>query len=89
MIVIEATDLANYVSHRRVILDLLEKLITQDSEGSYAKEELIHELIMPMGKTSSLFISFVTYDEVTTSTLARWLKFVLELSGINSSIKIR
>lgn len=37
-------------------------------------------------KTSSLFISFVTYDEVTTSTLARWLKSVLELSGINSSI---
>ena len=37
-------------------------------------------------KTSSLLISFVTYDEVTTSTLARWLKSVLELSGINSSI---
>ncbi len=50
---IKKSDLANYVSHRRVILDLLEKLITQDSEGSYAKEELIHELIMPMGKTSN------------------------------------
>jgi intergrase/recombinase len=37
-------------------------------------------------KTSRLLISFVTYDEVTTSTLARWLKSVLELSGINSSI---
>jgi hypothetical protein len=50
---IKKSDLANYVSHRRVILDLLEKLITQSSEGRYAKEELIHELIMPMGKTSN------------------------------------
>ena len=50
---IKKSDLANYVSHRRVILDLLEKLITQDDEGKYAKEELIHELIMPMGQTSN------------------------------------
>jgi len=61
---IKKSDLANYVSHRRVILDLLEKLIAQDSEGSYAKEELIHELIMPMGRTS---------DEVHPDDCNLWL----------------
>ena len=33
-------------------------------------------------KTSYLFVSFKTYDKVTTCTLARWLKLLLELSGI-------
>lgn len=34
-------------------------------------------------KTSKLFISFVTFHSVTTSTLARWLKTVLCSAGIN------
>jgi len=33
-------------------------------------------------KSNYLFISFLTYRKVTTSTLARWLKLVLMLSGI-------
>jgi len=37
-------------------------------------------------KTSRLFISFASFDKVTTSTLARWLKTVLNLAGIDSSL---
>ena len=45
---IKKSDLASYVSHRRVILDLFEKATQRDAEGKYAREELIHQLIMPM-----------------------------------------
>lgn len=50
---IKKSDLANYVSHRRVILDLLEKAIQRDQDGKYAREDLIHELVMPMRKDST------------------------------------
>lgn len=50
---IKKSDLANYVFHRKVILDILEKAIQRGSDGKYAKEELIHEIIMPMQKTSN------------------------------------
>jgi len=50
---IKKSDLANYVFHRKVILDILEKAIQRGPDGKYAKEELIHELIMPMRKTSN------------------------------------
>ena len=50
---IKKSDLANYVSHRRVILDLLDKAIQRDENGKYAREDLIHNLIMPMRKDST------------------------------------
>lgn len=50
---IKKSDLANYVFHRKVILDILEKAVQRGTDGKYAKEELIHELIMPMRKTSN------------------------------------
>lgn len=50
---IKKSDLANYVSHRRVIIDLLEKSIQRTEEGKYVREDLIHELIMPMRKDSN------------------------------------
>ncbi len=50
---IKKSDLANYVSHRRVIIDLLEKSIQRTESGKYAREDLIHELIMPMRKDSN------------------------------------
>ena len=37
-------------------------------------------------KSSQLFISYVTYNAVTSSTLARWLRSVLDLAGIDVSI---
>lgn len=61
---IKKSDLANYVAHRRIILDLLEKAIARQSDGKYAREELIHNLIMPMGKTS---------DEVSFDSCNLWL----------------
>lgn len=45
---IKKSDLASYVSHRRVILDLFEKATQRDASGNYVREELIHQLIMPM-----------------------------------------
>ncbi|MEJ1374611.1 MAG: ATP-binding protein, partial [Candidatus Sedimenticola sp. (ex Thyasira tokunagai)] len=61
---IKKSDLANYVSHRRVILDLLEKSIQRNESGSYAREDLIHELIMPMRKES---------NEIWSDTYNLWL----------------
>jgi len=37
-------------------------------------------------KSSQCLVSFVTHDSVTSSTIARWLKTVLALSGIDTDI---
>lgn len=58
---IKKSDLASYVSHRRVIIDLLEKSIQKTDEGKYAREDLIHDLIMPLRKDSNELI-FDTYN---------------------------
>ena len=49
---IKKSDLANYVFHRRVILDILRKAIQKGPDGKYSREDLIHSLIMPMGEDS-------------------------------------
>lgn len=45
---IKKSDLANYVSHRKVVIDLLRKSVEHLTHGKYEKEHVIHELIMPM-----------------------------------------
>jgi len=50
---IKKSDLANYVSHRKVVLDILEKAIEKQRNDKYVKEDLIHKLIMPRGKDSN------------------------------------
>ncbi len=50
---IKKSDLANYVSHRKVVIDLLEKAIERDSNGKYVREDVIHQLLMPMQKDSN------------------------------------
>ena len=50
---IKMSDLANYVSHRKVILNILEKALQLDADGKYAKYEILHSLIMPMRQYSS------------------------------------
>jgi hypothetical protein len=45
---IKKSDLANYVSHRKVVIDLLQKAIQRGADGKYAREDRIHQLIMPM-----------------------------------------
>lgn len=45
--------LADYVAHRKVIISFLEKAMNRDAEtGKYSLEEVIHNLIFPMRKTS-------------------------------------
>jgi hypothetical protein len=47
------TALAQYIIHRRVILDLLAKALKQDPEtGKYALKKTVHSLIFPMRNTS-------------------------------------
>src|SRR5262249_41368751 len=48
---IQQSDLAAYVFHRRVILELLAKAIRSDGTGKYSKEEVVHRLIMQMRAT--------------------------------------
>ena len=50
---IKKSDLANYVAHRRVVLDLLKSAIQRLPDGGYAREDLIHTLIMPMRADSN------------------------------------
>lgn len=50
---IKKSDLANYVTHRRVVLELLKEAIKRKSDGNYQREDLIHTLIMPMVKDST------------------------------------
>ena len=50
---IKKSDLANYVFHRKAILDVLQAAIERRPDGKYAREELIHEVIMPMRQTSN------------------------------------
>jgi hypothetical protein len=49
---LKRSDLANYVAHRKVILDLLGKAIQKGQDGKYSKEDVLHKLIMPMHKVS-------------------------------------
>lgn len=49
---VKKSDLAGYVCNRKVVLDILEKAIQRGSDGKYSREDLIHQLIMPMRQTS-------------------------------------
>jgi hypothetical protein len=61
---LKKSDLASYVSHRRVIIDLFEKAIERDFNGNYLREEMIHSLIMPM-RTDS--------DQISLDACNLWL----------------
>lgn len=50
---LKKSDLANYVAHRRVVIDLLEAAIKQQDDGKFVREDLIHEMIVPMRATSN------------------------------------
>ncbi|MCU1692126.1 MAG: hypothetical protein JWM64_1217 [Frankiales bacterium] len=50
---INKSDLAAYVSRRRTVLDLLEKLIRASADGKYSREDAIHSLIVPMRTESN------------------------------------
>lgn len=46
------SELAEYVAHRRAILDLVEDLLGTAEDGRRAKEEVIHSVIFPKGTQS-------------------------------------
>ena len=50
---LKKSDLANYVTHRRVVIELLEKALVRREDDKYSKEQLIHELIVPKRVDSS------------------------------------
>lgn len=50
---LKKSDLADYVFHRKVILDILGHAIKRKGDGKYEREELIHELIMPLRRDSN------------------------------------
>jgi hypothetical protein len=50
---LKKSDLANYVFHRKAILDIFQRAIEKESGGRYVREDLIHEIIMPLRKTSN------------------------------------
>ncbi|WP_164561572.1 ATP-binding protein [Nitratidesulfovibrio vulgaris] len=45
---IKKSDLANYVFHRKVVLDFFEEAIKRHRNGKYSQESIVHQLIMPM-----------------------------------------
>jgi hypothetical protein len=54
---VERCQLAEYVAHRRVILDFFEKAMEQKDDGKFVLEEYIHDLICPRHVTSDDFLS--------------------------------
>lgn len=49
---IKRSDLAAYVSHRRVVLELLENALRKQEDDTYVREDFIHNLIVPMREDS-------------------------------------
>lgn len=56
--------LAEYVAHRKVILDLMKAAIRRKEDGSFQLESFLHNLIYPMRKTS---------DDIPYSNHNLWL----------------
>lgn len=56
-------------------------------ESLCAMHTLLHyiNVTRSLRQSRSVLISYVTFKAVTTSTIARWLKTVLDLSGINTN----
>ena len=50
---LKQSDLANYVAHRRVVIDLLDFAVKRQEDGKFVREDVIHELIVPMRTTST------------------------------------
>ena len=47
------SDLANYVTHRKVVIEILEIALKRGKDDRYSKESLLHELIIPQRKDST------------------------------------
>lgn len=56
--------LAEYVAHRKAVVDLFEQALETDDNGKYSKEARIHRIICPMQTTS---------DETSLDDMNLWL----------------
>jgi uncharacterized protein YeaO (DUF488 family) len=56
--------LADYVVHRKVILELFEQAIGRQEDGKYSLEEYVHDIIVPLGVTS---------DDISNRAMNLWL----------------
>lgn len=56
--------LAEYVAHRKAVVDLFEQALETDDSGKYSKEARIHRIICPMQTTS---------DETSLDDMNLWL----------------
>lgn len=45
-------ELAHYISLRKSVLDLFEKSLESDLDGTYSKEDVVHDIIFPVKKDS-------------------------------------
>lgn len=61
---VNRADLARYVCHRKAILEFLKRQLTLDEKGRYRREDRIHSIIFPRGKTS---------DEISFEDHNLWL----------------
>ncbi len=50
---LKQSDLTSYVAHRRVVIELLDFAIKRQEDGKFVREDVIHELIVPMRSTST------------------------------------
>lgn len=52
---LKQSDLANYIAHRKVIIDFLNSALRKKTNGKYVKEDIIHNLLLPMQNNSTEF----------------------------------
>ena len=70
--------LADYIIHRKAILDLFEKGMMFNDDGKYAKEAFMHNLIYPMKKTSD---DKITFDEQNLWLIDEKLSYYFYISS--------
>ena len=64
------------------------KLKTFSDELLCVVKSLVHyiDITKDLRKSRQLFISYVNYKQVTSSTISRWLKCILKEAGINVDV---
>lgn len=77
---IQKTELARYVSMRKIVINLLKSYLEQDEEKKYKNEDTIHKLIFPMKSDSQETI----YKEHNLWLLDERLSFAEYISSDNS-----
>ena len=50
---VNRADLARYVCHRKAIIEFLQKQLALQNDGKYRREDRIHSIMFPRGKTSN------------------------------------